>query len=474
MATATKSSGLTAVKKLKPNRHGGSPEKSARNIAILAEVTAGATHAEVAAKNRVTRERVGRIVRRALKAAAPSGKVERNAAIAAEPLAGGRPGEVAAKHGIGSERVRQIVKRVAPDDAATPRGEPLRAAIVADADTMTPKQIAAKHGVTVDYVRTVKRLAGKTPTPVPVITNVPKRPLSRAQLATKVVALATTRTTAQIAGHLNVSTKRVRNALKRAGVKAKRPSYTRYFPPRTIDPHSMQSPIVGLAGDHTVEQIAGIIGKKKAYVRAALKSRRAYAKDQQRPLRSKAPPSVPDIAAAAVATKLAKPFVPLPEPLAVARTVPNFGRDEAAERWPYVSPAVLESLRAEGRKIIADEKARLKAADTDCSIDALRKAFPEFEIPATEHLADFALISRPAPAAAPVEVFVKPTAAYVAEVVSHHSLDAAIERWPFLPTDQLFELNREGRALMAPPADEPLQALGVRIWRAIKRLVGRS
>ncbi|MDP3408064.1 hypothetical protein [Bosea sp. (in: a-proteobacteria)] len=502
MATIAKKSGLAAVKKstaTAARRLGGVPEKPERNAAVVADVRSGMKQAAVAAKHGISRPRVSKILRNALKAAAtapaPTEKVERNAAIAAEALAGDRLIDVAAKHGVSPERVRQIVKRVAPNYAARPRGETLRQAIVADAATMTTKQIAAKHGVTIDYVQTVRRLAGvAVPKPVkkPVEPRVSAKDL-RAERDRKIlfevaagamhkevaarhgiddsrVAQIVRRdaphlsriskieirdeaivadakaglTRAQMAERHGITKDRITDIISRAGVKAR-------VPTRTKKPGTLVAQAIKLAPTHTPSQIAEILGSTRAVITAALHrvgvkaidGRTLYAAERRRKL-TQTPPSVPEIAATAVATELARPFVPLPEPLAVARVVNNFGRDEAVERWGYVSPATLESLLAEGRKIIADEMARLKADDD--------------------------LLPKPSS----VEVFVKPSAAYVAETVAHHGMEAARTRWPFLPTDELFELNREGSRLISPPADEPLQPLGVRVWRAIKRLFGRS
>lgn len=422
MATIAKKSSVTATKKSPPpaaRRLRGSPEKTERNAAIVAAVRAGASRIAVAAEHGISRERVGVILKNAAKAA-PVSRKERNASIAAAAFAGEPYASIARRHGISDTRVSQIAR--AADPSYERRKPTLRAAIAADLGKMPVAEIATRHGVSQDYVRTIRRLDG-IPSPRAVITS-------------RVAELAKTRTVAQIAGFLDVSTKRVRNALKRAGVEARKPSYTRYIPPRTIDPNSMQSRIVGLAGDHTVEEIAEIVGKSKGYVRAALKNRRVFAKGQIVPPKGcvdlfamepkrppETPPSVPEIAAAAVATELAK----LP------------GRPDTDAR--------------------VEIKPRRRG--DDYSIAELRKAFPEFEIPAPVELP-------------PQTVFVKPSAVYVAEVVARHGIDAAHERWPFLAFDELCELNREGAALISPPADEPLQPLGVRIWRALKRVFGRS
>lgn len=333
---------------------------------------------------------------------------KRNKRIVAEAKSGEPYAEIAGKHGICVSRVSQIVREAAPNFKPKTRGHANKAAIIADAATMTTKEIAAKHGLSIDYVQTIRRLAGIAATPgkapKPLHQRRKFKP-ARGEMTKRIVALAPTHTCRQIAEIIGgIGHKYVRNTLRRRGLKAVRSDFS-----------------------------------------AVPKQLRKWVST---------PPSVPEIAAAAVATAFSTEA--LPDQLPPLRSRP----------YPSAAEVVATALGV--------QLAKPAPVDTDYSIAALRKAFPEFELPTTEHVGDFSLISRPAPVVAPVDVFVKPSAAYVAEVVAHHGLDAAHERWPFLPYDELCELNRQGRAVISPPADEPLQPLGVRIWRAIKRAFGRS
>jgi biotin operon repressor len=64
--------------------------------------------------------------------------------------------------------------------------------------------------------------------------------------------------------------------------------------------------------------------------------------------------------------------------------------------------------------------------------------------------------------------------AYVAEIYNRYGFDEVRRRWPDVHEDVLDAAIRAGQRFVQPPFDEPAQPLGIRIWRALKRIFGRG
>lgn len=135
------------------------------------------------------------------------------------------------------------------------------------------------------------------------------------------------------------------------------------------------------------------------------------------------------------------------------------GIDAAQDRWPRLTIAELQ---------------RIKNAATPPPV------ITEADIAGVERYLASAAVDTTAAIDRPVTVEVKPrpgpglNAAFVAEVYNRHGMDAVRRRWPAFDDAALDAAIRVGQRMVAPHTDEPAQPLHVRLWRAVKRLFGRS